>query len=404
MKKIFLIAAIAIVGTAAFAQKKNVKIAEIATWDTEAPNFTEARQCIQQAMVDPTTANQAKTYQVAGLVEVAYFKFNSGSLTDDVYMALKNAYPYLLKAVELEKIPDEKGKVSNKLTKAIAKELESVQEYYYYGGGHFINNGDQQSAYEMFSIMSDICVQDFMASSKINCQDTMHMQARYFAAMTAVQMGKYDEAIKSLDLSKADNYNTLDVYNAYAYVYEQQKDTANLINIFKEGIKNFAPEINGSDYAFLPRLINVYINQDKTNEAIALIEESLQENPNDCEYLKLLGSLYYEQKDEAKAIETLEKAIAANPNYAEAYGELGRIFYNNAITISNEVSEIKDNMTYSKAREEKVKPAFLKAAPYFEKALKLDPTEFSYMNSLRNIYYNAEDGANLERIEKMLGE
>lgn len=404
MKKIFLIAAIAIVGTAAFAQKKNVKIAEIATWDTEAPNFTEARQCIQQAMVDPTTANQAKTYQVAGLVEVAYFKFNSGSLTDDVYMALKNAYPYLLKAVELEKIPDEKGKVSNKLTKAIAKELESVQEYYYYGGGHFINNGDQQSAYEMFSIMSDICEQDFMASSKINCQDTMHMQARYFAAMTAVQMGKYDEAIKSLDLSKADNYNTLDVYNAYAYVYEQQKDTANLINIFKEGIKNFAPEINGSDYAFLPRLINVYINQDKTNEAIALIEESLQENPNDCEYLKLLGSLYYEQKDEAKAIETLEKAIAVNPNYAEAYGELGRIFYNNAITISNEVSEIKDNMTYSKAREEKVKPAFLKAAPYFEKALKLDPTEFTYMNSLRNIYYNAEDGANLERIEKMLGE
>ena len=49
-------------------------------------------------------------------------------------------------------------------------------------------------------------------------------------------------------------------------------------------------------------------------------------------------------------------------------------------------------------------PAFLKAAPYFEEALKLDPTEFSYMNSLRNIYYNAEDGANLERIEKMLGE
>ena len=44
-----------------------------------------------------------------------------------------------------------------------------------------------------------------MASSKINCQDTMHMQARYFAAMTAVQMGKYEEAIeiwKSLGISE----------------------------------------------------------------------------------------------------------------------------------------------------------------------------------------------------------
>ena len=404
MKKIFLIAALAIVGTAAFGQKKNVKIAEIATWDMETPNFTEARQCIQQAMVDPTTANQAKTYQVAGLVEVAYFKFNSGSLNDDVYSALKNAYPYLLKAVELEKIPDEKGKVSNKLTKVIAKELEAIQEYYYYGGGHFINAGDQQSAYEMFSIMSDICEQDFMANSKINCQDTMHMQARYFAAMTAVQMGNYKAALKSLDLSKADNFNVCDVYNAYAYVYEQTKDTANLINIFKEGISKLGSEINGKEYAFLPRLINVYINQDNTVEAIALIESSLKENPNDCEYLKLLGSLYYEQKNEAKAIETLEKAIEINPSYAEAYGELGRIFYNNAITISNEVSEIQDNKAYSTAREEKVKPAFLKAAPYFEKALKLDPSEFSYMNSLRNIYYNAEDGANLERIEKLMGE
>ena len=44
MKKIFLIAALAIVGTAAFGQKKNVKIAEIATWDMETPNFTEAKK------------------------------------------------------------------------------------------------------------------------------------------------------------------------------------------------------------------------------------------------------------------------------------------------------------------------------------------------------------------------
>ena len=404
MKKIFLIAAIAIVGTAAFAQKKNVKTAEIATWDTEAPNFTEARQCIQAAMTDPTTANQAKTYEVAGLVEIAYIKFNISSLNDDTYSALKNAYPYLLKAVELEKIPNEKGKISTKSTKAIASALEEVQEYYYYGGGHFLNAGDKQSAFEMFNIMSDICQQDFMANSKINCQDTMHMQARYFAAMTAVQMGDYENALKSLEVSKADNYNMLDIYNAFAYVYEQTKDTANLINTFKEGIKTLGSEINGSDYAFLPRLINLYINQDNTNEAIALIEEALYENPNDCEYLKLLGSLYYEQKNEAKAIEILEKAIAIDPSYAEAYGELGRIFYNNAITISNEVSEIQDNATYSKAREEKVKPAFLKAAPYFEKALELDPSETTYMYSLKNIYYNAEDGANLERIEKLLGE
>ena len=44
------------------------------------------------------------------------------------------------------------------------------------------------------------------------------------------------------------------------------------------------------------------------------------------------------------------------------------------------------------------------AAPYFEKALELKPYETNYMYNLKNIYYNAEDGANLERIEKMMGE
>lgn len=404
MKKIFLIAALAIVGTAAFGQKKNVKIAESATWDMESPNFTEARQCIQAALVEPTTANQAKTYQVAGLVEIAYFKFNSSTLNDDTYSALKNSYPYLLKAIELEKIPDEKGKVGTKITKAIARELEEVQEYFYYGGAHFLNQGDKQSAYEMFKIMGELCKEDFMANSKIDCQDSMHMQSRYFAAMTAVQLGDYDAALKSLDVAKEDNYSILDIYNAYAYIYEQQKDTANLINIFKEGIKNLGAEINSNEYAFMARLINVYIAQDNLSEAISLIESALAENPDDCEYMKLLGSLYYEQKNEAKAIETLEKAIATDPQYADAYGELGRIYYNNAITISNEVSEIQDNAAYVKAREEQVKPAFLKAAPFFEKALQIEPNETSYMYSLKNIYYNAEDGENLERIEKMLNE
>ena len=288
--------------------------------------------------------------------------------------------------------------------KAIAKELESIQEYYYYGGGHFINNGDQKAAYEMFKIMGELCQQDFMANSKINCQDTMHMQARYFAAMTAVQLGNYEDALKSLDVAKEDNYNILDIYNAYAYVYEQTKDTTNLIATFKEGIKKFGSEVNSKEYAFLARLINIYINQDNVPEAIALIEEALVDSPDDCEYMKLLGSLYYEQKNEEKAIEVLKKAIDTDPTYAAAYGELGRIFYNNAITISNEVSEIQDNNEYRKAREEKVKPAFLKAAPYFEKALELDPSETTYMYSLKNIYYNAEDGANLERIENMMGE
>lgn len=410
MKKIFLIAALAIVVTAAYAQKKNVSIADKATWE-EVPNFTEARQAIQAAMVEPTTANQAKTWAVAGLVEMRFFRteadkqaYGQAANEEGMYAALSDAYKYFLKAVELEKIPNEKGKVSTKYTKQIRQTLKDNMDYFYYGGGYYLNKDNKEAAYTMFNIMDELCHQDFMAEAAINCQDSMHMQCRYFAAVVALQMEDYQQALVALEKSKADDFNGLDVYNYIAYAYGQLKDTVNQAKTFKEGLQKYGAAANGEDYAFMPRLINLYISQNNTAEAISLIEESLVENPNDYEFWKVLGSLYYDEKNETKAIEALKKSIEVNPEYADAYGELGRIYYNKAITISNETNEIQNNAEYKKAREEKVKPAFMQAAPYFEKALELKPYETNYMYNLKNIYYNAEDGANLERIEKLMGE
>ena len=362
-------------------------------------------------MVEPTTSNQAKTWAVAGLVEMRFFRTEAdkqayGQTADEegMYAALGDAYKYFLKAVELEKIPNEKGKVSTKYTKQIRQTLKDNMDYFYYGGGYYLNKDNKEAAYTMFNLMDELCRQDFMAEAAINCQDSMHMQCRYYAAVVALQIGNYQQALAALEKSKADDYNGLDIYNYIAYAYGQLKDTVNQAKTFKEGLQKYGAAANGEDYAFMPRLINLYISQNNTAEAISLIEEALAENPNDYEFWKVLGSLYYDEKNETKAIEALNKSIEVNPEYADAYGELGRIYYNKAITISNETNEIQNNEEYKKAREEKVKPAFMEAAPYFEKALELKPYETNYMYNLKNIYYNAEDGANLERIEKMMGE
>ena len=41
-------------------------------------------------------------------------------------------------------------------------------------------------------------------------------------------------------------------------------------------------------------------------------------------------------------------------------------------------------------------------ATILTKTLELDSSEFTYMNSLRNIYYNIDDEKNLLRIERMM--
>ncbi len=411
MRKICLTLVMAlIVGATGFAQKKNVNSAYNETWQ-DAPNFDNARKLIKEAFNDSTTMNWVKTWATAGMVEMRFFEIeltkamSGGSPNEEaMYNALKEAYDYFLVAVDLDAKPDEKGRVKPKYTRDIKEQLHTNMEYFYYGGGYFLNKQNNQKAYEMFKIFDDLCRKDFMESFKINCNDSMHMQSRYLAAIMAYTSGDKDEALTAFLRSKEDNFNGLDVYNAIANIYGEKKDTVNQIAILQEGIEKFGEEANSDEYGFMSQLINIYINKSDITTAISMLNESLKTDPNNREYWKVLGSLYYEQEDEANAISALEKAIEIDPAYADAYGELGRIYYNTAVNESNKANEIQNNAEYSKAKEEIVKPAFQKAIPYYEKAHELNPGEKGFLYNLKSIYYNIDDGANLERIEKLLGE
>lgn len=410
MRKIYLALAMALIVTAGYAQKKNVNSAYNETWQ-DAPDFDNARKLIKEAFQDSTTMNWVKTWATAGMVEMKFFEteltkaMSGGSANEEaMYNALKEAYDYFLVAVDLDAKPDEKGKVKPKFTRDIKDQLHTNMEYFYYGGGYFLNKQNNQKAYEMFMIFEDLCKKDFMASFKIDCADSMHMQARYLAAIMAYSAGDKDGALDAFLRSKEDNFNGLDVYNAIANIYAEKNDTVNQIAILKEGIDKFGEEANSSEYGFMSQLINIYINKSDINTAISMLNESLNSDPNNKEYWKVLGSLYYEQKDEANAINALEKAIEIDPTYADAYGEIGRIYYNAAVNESNKANEIQNNAEYRKAKEEIVKPAFQKAIPYYEKAHEYKPDEKGFLYNLKSIYYNIDDGANLERVEKLLGE
>lgn len=409
MRKIYLALAMTLIVTAGYAQKKNVNSAYNETWQ-EAPNFDNARKLINEAFKDSTTMNWVKTWATAGMIEMKFFEteltkaMSGGTLEEAAYVALKKAYDYFLVAVDLDSKPDEKGKVKPRYTRDIKDQLHTNMEYFYYGGGYFLGKQKNQEAYEMFMIFDDLCKKDFMASYEINCNDSMHMQSRYLAAIMAYSAGDKDEALNAFLRSKEDNYNGLDVYNAIANIYAEKNDTVNQIAILKEGIEKFGEEANSDEYGFMSQLINIYINKSDIPTAIAMLNESLKSDPNNREYWKVLGSLYYEQKDEANAVSALEKAIEIDPSYADAYGELGRIYYNTAVNESNKANEIQNNADYRKAKEEIVKPAFQKAIPYYEKAHELNPNERGFLYNLKSIYYNIDDGANLERVEKLLGE
>lgn len=57
---------------------------------------------------------------------------------------------------------------------------------------------------------------------------------------------------------------------------------------------------------------------------------------------------------------------------------------------------------YNKYRAETMNPLLKEAAQYLEKAYQLDNEMTNALTNLKIVYYNLNDGANLDRVEKLL--
>ena len=125
MKRVLLTVALCIATSVAFGQKKAVSDAQSIAKGTN-PDFTEARSLIKGALDNSETKDDAKTWFVAGFIEDQQFNAEKtkqilGQKPDEakMYEAVYAVYPYFKKALDLDQVPDAKGKVKPKVTKDV---------------------------------------------------------------------------------------------------------------------------------------------------------------------------------------------------------------------------------------------------------------------------------------------
>lgn len=402
-----------------YGQKKSVNAAfSQAKMDT--PDFTEARRLINEALVNEETKDDAKTWYVAGFIENKFFELEMNKKIigkeaneAEMYQALEKSTDLFNKALALDTLPNEKGKVKPRYLKDIRNNFKNNLDNYANAGIYYFNGKDFKKAYDIWTDYVNITKMPIMDKQEMPA-DSIVGQIRYNAAIAALQSGDHQLAIKALSDARNGGYNENDVYKFLVYEYEQTKDTVNLINTLKEGDQRFKNEMvevtdeqgNVSmqkENTYILKLINLYIYRSQFDDAIKALDVVIAENPTNADYWNVKGSLYEAQKNMDQAVECFLKAIEISPNMPEALGNLGRIYFNQAIQRNNEISELSDNAQYTKAKDEEVLPLFKKALPYYEKAHSLKPNEDEYMVALRGIYYNLGDAENLKKIEAQMG-
>ncbi|MDD4990702.1 MAG: tetratricopeptide repeat protein [Paludibacter sp.] len=403
MKKIILSLILAISFTFAFAQKANVSKARNKAL-METPDFAGAREAIKLALKDSTTNKLAETWYVAGLIgnkenDLLYQKalLNQAFDKDVKGQAIMESYAYFLKAAELDKLPDAKGKVKEKYAKDIKAKIQEyykIQQNLISYGAYLYEKKNYDGAVNAFETYLEIPKLPMM-NNELKPDSTYRM-IQYYTCIGAINGGKHEKAIAHLEDLKDKNYETLTVYQLLYEEYVKQKDTVNYVKTLKEGLQRFP-----SDAWFLQNLINYYIYSGKSADALVYLKTAIEREPNMAQYRYVKGNLDESLGNTDEALASFDKAIQLDSTLAEAWGGKGRLYYNKAVKMSDEANKIKDNKLYN-AESKKVDAAFKVSIPYFKKASALKPKEREYKQTLKTLYYRLKMDADFEAVKKDL--
>lgn len=418
MKRIIISATLCMLVGFSFAQKKAVKDAKSSM---NSKKFEEARGYIKPALTDPETANDQETWKLAGDIEYKQFdeelqKDMTSSLTGKkgdqktMYQGLFNSYAPYLKADELGELPDEKGKVKNKVRKDISNNIRSAYPYFRNGGAIAYEQKDYKKAVDFFEMYWNIPNLPIFADDKTSkdyfaTQDTSLQEVKYFAAISA--MYNKDEK-KALELFtritkepfvENSMYKLNEVYELIAEQYRNMEDTVAFIQALQDGAKKF-PQ---STY-FIPNLINEYIKNNELEKALAYLDEAIKNDPaNACDFNSVKASIYSNKLDLVNAEKFYNEALIADPTCKRALEGLARTYILTAQDLKDKAYQETNRKTQTEI-DAKAKEYYQKAYPLLEKYKGLlEPAASSDMRQalilLSNVYYNLNMSAEYDKTE-----
>lgn len=222
------------------------------------------------------------------------------------------------------------------------------------------------------------------AGTPFAAADSNSMMVDFFSVINAYQTGDKKLTVKLAEEIKSVDYRRNDLYQILSQTYLEMADTVNYVATMKEGLSLYPNE----SY-FSVNLINTLIQTGKSEEAIALLQKSIEKAPNNAQLYDVMGKLY-EPTDEAKALQCFAKALEIDPSFTESNFNMGRVYYNQAVAI-------KSGDKVDAATDKKAEELFRKALPYLEKAYAGDPDTAYYV--LSTVYYNLKMSKEYEAIK-----
>jgi tetratricopeptide (TPR) repeat protein len=389
MKKITLLLVMVISITMAFGQK-NVR--QSASNYLKDGKLDKAMEAINQCILDPSTAKDAKAWFIRG----------------NVYLELANTKDDKFKTLD----PDPLSNALESYRKSI--EFDPKKEYYedILAKLNWQRNNFYNAAVDNYNnkLYNDAAV-NFGKGAEVlesaNVSDTISI----LNAATCASLANDKEASKKyyIKLLKA-NYRSPVVYITLSDIYRQEKDSANALKYVQMGQAAFP-----NDNRLFLAETNIYLTFNNTAKALSNLKIALAQDSTNYSVAFALGTIYdnisndttksIAVRNEAfgSAIESYTKAIRLNPEYFEGNYNLGALYVNKAATINDEATKLplEETAKFDKLKGEA--DSYLeKALPYLEKAIELQPADVNTLFTLKQIYSRTNKPDKVKAIQEKI--
>lgn len=412
MKKILIIACGLLVAGTAAAQESVLKEAERGL-KVEVPNHTGIAEMLKGAMQDPTTADNVKTWYLAGknafqTWQTGWEQLQIGGDPNKVDMsrAIIDGFDYYKKAFTMDTVITDaaKGKFKAKYSKEMVKTIVGNTNNFYDAGVYLYEAQDLPGAYRAWEIFTILPTMEQLGKdAPAMPADSVMAQTYYNMGIFAYQADMKPEALKSFMNSAKYGMGEVAYDNALAMASELNDIDAMEV-IANEGFNKYGKQ------TYVGSLVNVYVKNGEFEKALNMINKAIEANPGNSVLHNVKGVLIENRTNDenisaeeaAKANEEAtalyKEATELDPENPDAHFNYGRMLANKAYKTSDDAGDL-SNAEYNKLKEEVINPLFKQAAAELEKAIALNKdTNRQAFTILKNIYYNLNDEENMKRI------
>lgn len=404
MKKITILALSLAVCASAGAQTSVLKEAEQAMKGGK--DAAAVMTIITPAFTNPETAQLAQTYYIPGKASFKDYdnllglkQFGKTKDGDDVKMGklLIQGYDMYVKALPLDSVPNEKGKVKPKYSKDIVSTIAGHFTDFTNAGADLYNAKDYDGAYRAWGIFNEI-PQNPSFREKLTSvpADTILGEIAFNQALAAWQGNHLEDALKAFLFAKSKGYSKKQLYDYAIAVADGAKNSEALLALSEEAFGLYGDQ----DPMYLGQMVNYYLQNKNFDKAFEIINGAIAKDPNNAQYYNIQGVLYENVDKRPEAIAAYKKATELDPENANALYNYGRQLCESAYALNDAAPT--SQREYEAYKAEKIVPLFQQAVDILEKAYTVNPDNTDVLKYLENVYYNLGDEAKLNDVRKRM--